>query len=130
VRDTELYARAIVQWGAESQLLMACEEAGELAVVIHHYLRGRAHQSLIAEEVADMEFMLEQVKALFGADFSDLVHEWRITKRMRLESMLAEESKLPTIDEYIGSDPDFTGGATTKEYVDDMRGTKPEEARQ
>jgi hypothetical protein len=93
VTDTELYAQAIVQWGAQAQLLMACEEANELAVVIHHYLRGRAHHSLIAEEVADMEFMLEQVKALFGADFSDLVREWRIAKRMRLESMLTEEPK-------------------------------------
>jgi hypothetical protein len=95
VNDTELYARAIVQWGAEAQLLMACEEAGELAVVIHHYLRGRAHQSLIAEEVAGVEVMLEQVKALFGADFSDLVREWRVTKRMKLEAMLnlSEEAR-------------------------------------
>jgi hypothetical protein len=43
----------------------------------------------------------------------------------------AEEVKpLPTIDEYIGSDPDFTGGMSTKEYIEDMRGTEPEEARQ
>ena len=29
---------------------------------------------------------------------------------------------LPTIDEFIGSDPDFTGGKSTKDYIDEMRG--------
>lgn len=87
--DTELYAKAIAVWGSQAQLLMACEECTELALAIHHYLRGRADQGHIAEEVADVEFMLEQVKALFGSDFIDLVREWRTTKRMRLEGLLA-----------------------------------------
>jgi hypothetical protein len=33
-----------------------------------------------------------------------------------------DEESLPTIDEFIGSDPDFTGGKSTKDYIDDMRG--------
>ena len=32
------------------------------------------------------------------------------------------ERELPTIDEFIGSDPDFTGGKSTKDYIDEMRG--------
>lgn len=31
------------------------------------------------------------------------------------------EAILPTIDEFIGSDPDFTGGQSTKEYIEEMR---------
>lgn len=31
------------------------------------------------------------------------------------------ECDLPTIDEFIGSDPDFTAGMSTKEYIDRMR---------
>jgi hypothetical protein len=31
------------------------------------------------------------------------------------------EKALPTIDEFIGSDPDFTGGKSTKEYIEEMR---------
>jgi hypothetical protein len=31
---------------------------------------------------------------------------------------------LPTIDEFIGSDPDFTGEKGTREYIKDMRGEK------
>jgi len=33
----------------------------------------------------------------------------------------AVEASLPTIDEFIGSDPNFTGGMTTKDYIDNMR---------
>ena len=33
-----------------------------------------------------------------------------------------DERELPTIDEFIGSDPDFTGGKSTKDYIDEMRG--------
>ena len=90
--DAELYAVAIVKWGAEAQLLMASEESTELSLAIHHYLRGRADKGHIAEEIADVELMLDQIKALFDGDgvaFSELVHEWRVTKRMRLESLLA-----------------------------------------
>jgi len=71
---------------------MLAEECNELALAVHHYLRGRADKGHIAEEIADVEFMLEQVKVLFdgqGAFFSNLVREWRVTKRMRLESLLA-----------------------------------------
>lgn len=93
--DTELYAKAIAVWGAQAQLLMACEECTELALAIHHYLRGRADKGHIAEEVADVEFMLEQVKVLFGSDFTDLVREWRATKRMRLAAALSREAVQP-----------------------------------
>ena len=88
--DTELYAKAIVAWGAEAQLLMLCEESNELALAVHHYLRGRTDRGHIAEEIADVELMLEQIKALFGADFTDLVRKWRVTKRMRLQTTLAK----------------------------------------
>ena len=94
MNDTELYMQAVAQWGAEAQLLMVCEEVAELTVALHHYLRGRGDMGDIAEEVADVEFMLDQLKAIFDladaprSDFSALVQEWRTTKRMKLEAML------------------------------------------
>jgi hypothetical protein len=49
------------------------------------------------------------------------------TEVQALRAAAEEVKPLPTIDEYIGSDPDFTGGMSTKEYIEDMRGTEPEE---
>lgn len=31
------------------------------------------------------------------------------------------EGKLPTVDDFIGSDPEFTGGKSTKDYIEEMR---------
>lgn len=36
---------------------------------------------------------------------------------------LAREDELPTIDQFVGSDPNYTGDMTTEEYIRDMRGT-------
>jgi len=34
------------------------------------------------------------------------------------------EEELPTIDVFVGSDPNFTSDMTTEEYIRDMRGEK------
>lgn len=55
---------AIKVFGSEAQEQMAIEECSELIQAICHHRRGR--ESKIAEEIADVEIMLEQLKIIHG----------------------------------------------------------------
>ena len=60
--DREIYELAISVYGANNQERVAVEECCELCVAINHKQRGREHN--LAEEIADVEIMLEQLKII------------------------------------------------------------------
>lgn len=62
--DKEIFKSAIHCFGAFEQERMAIEECAELIQAISHKHRGRSHN--IAEEIADVEIMLEQLKLING----------------------------------------------------------------
>lgn len=82
--------RAVDTWGLFSQLVMVMEEAGELIQAVSKILRvpnAIAIRSL-AEECADMEIMLLQVRTMIPE--SHLVDEYKLEKLNRLTRMLDE----------------------------------------
>ena len=74
---------AIDTYGKDAQLWMVIEEMSELAKEICKYERGRENREQIADEVADVTIMLEQVKMMFG--ISDAVDRRIIAKVARLK---------------------------------------------
>lgn len=62
MEDKEIYKAAIGCYGAYNQERMATEECAELIQAINHKHRGRKEN--IAEEIADVEIMLEQLKII------------------------------------------------------------------
>lgn len=60
--DREILITAINVYGATAQEQVAIEECSELIQAICHKHRGRPHN--IAEEIADVEIMLEQLKII------------------------------------------------------------------
>lgn len=85
-----VYRAAFERWGVEAQLRMAVEECAELTAEICHYFRGRCTRRALAEEVADVEIMMEQLRALVG---DDLVSEIKRQKLKRLEERLSGEER-------------------------------------
>lgn len=86
MKKKELYEDAIKEWGVELQLLMLQEECGELISAVSRYWRKRENSFLkLAEEIADVEIMIEQTKqALFyGLD----VDRVNIAKRKKLKRL-------------------------------------------
>ncbi len=71
---------AIKAFGLESQLHQTQEECAELIASISHSIRGRQSFRAIAEEVADVEIMLEQLRTVIGPD----VDRWKRIKLDRL----------------------------------------------
>lgn len=66
-----LYA-AIEAYGKEAQTLMLFEEAAELEKELCKNARGKQNRDEIAEEVADVEIMLKQIKMMHGIHESQL----------------------------------------------------------
>ena len=78
--DTEIMKAAISCFGGQAQENQAIEECAELIQAISHKHRGREHN--IAEEIADVEIMLEQLKIINGCGAE--VEEIRKSKMERL----------------------------------------------
>lgn len=57
---------ALELWGETSQLNKAQEECGELIAAINHWRLGRKTDSELAEEVAGVEFTVQQVARFLG----------------------------------------------------------------
>lgn len=77
-----VYKGAIDKWGEESQIIILFEEMAELQKELSKNLRGNENIKDIAEEIADVEIMLEQMKLLY--DIEQLVEEYKEAKIHRL----------------------------------------------
>lgn len=65
ISDAEVLQRALDTYGSTLQIVVMMEEMSELQKELCKYLRGRGSFEHIAEEIADVEIMLEQMKMLF-----------------------------------------------------------------
>lgn len=85
----EIYDDAYKRWGAKSQVVMAIEECAELTKELTKYLRSDASISNMAEEIADVEIMIEQLRSMFPGVSAE-ADAWREKKLLRLRKMLDE----------------------------------------
>lgn len=79
--------RALDTWGAEAQTRMVFEEMAELQKELCKWLRGLGDREHIAEEIADVEIMLDQMKILHNC--ADECKSWRLRKLGRLSARLS-----------------------------------------
>lgn len=63
---------ALDHYGHDPQIDMAIEEMSELTKVLIKNRRGKENRSQIADEMADVYIMLEQLKFIFGIDETEL----------------------------------------------------------
>ena len=84
--EFEVISEAIRTYGAEQQERVAIEECAELIQAISHKHRGRKHN--IAEEIADVEIMLEQLKIINDCEY--MVNVIKAEKINRLFQRLRE----------------------------------------
>lgn len=84
--EAQVLQRALDTYGSMSQIVMVFEEMSELQKELCKYLRGKYALANIAEEIADVEIMLEQMKMLFCC--ADDVRDARRRKVERLKERL------------------------------------------
>lgn len=76
-----IYADAVAKWGVRSQVEMAVEELAECILALRHRVRDRVNDDKVAEEVADVEIMMAQMRHIFG---DAPVDAWKTKKLARL----------------------------------------------
>lgn len=77
----DILIEALDLWGAEDQVWQALEEMGELIVKLNHYRRDRSNINEIAEEIADVYIMMQQLRLIFNADdFTQKIVDSKLTR--------------------------------------------------
>jgi NTP pyrophosphatase (non-canonical NTP hydrolase) len=83
-------AAALDMWGFGAQMGMVQEEAAELIQAVSQFGRERVSVRQLVEEVADVEIMLDLVRAFFG---DDCVDDAKNRKLLRLEERIRKSDK-------------------------------------
>lgn len=86
VSDKDLYRMDLSIYGADAQTVMVFEEMAELQKELCKHARGSRNRETIAEEIADVLIMLEQMMVLH--DCEDSVFRYKQEKKYRLEQQL------------------------------------------
>jgi len=86
MEEAGIFAAAIAKWGNQAQVMMVFEEMSELQKELCKNWRGKDNIEQIADEVADVEIMLDQLKMIY--EIKDKVRERRGFKVMRLRARL------------------------------------------
>lgn len=84
-----VFGKAIRKYGAIHQIIKAVEEMSELTKELCKYLDMKPDVDHIAEEIADVEITIEQLKMIL--DCEQTVENWRIKKVKRLEERIKVE---------------------------------------
>lgn len=85
----DIYKKALTTYGIygiDAQITMVFEEMAELQKELCKNLRGKENRIEVAEEIADVEIMLDQMKIYFG--IQDAVKVYKDFKLLRLEERL------------------------------------------
>ncbi len=88
--ETAVCQRAVKAYGKDHQLIICMEEMAELTKELSKNLRGHNNLQEIAEEVADVEIMLEQVKLLF--DLKEAAADAKEAKLLRLRERIIKDT--------------------------------------
>lgn len=81
-----VYEKALQTWGAQAQIMMAIEEMSELTKELCKHGRGRFNVEDIADEIADVTIMMEQLRLIFGVNDDVCAHmDYKV---LRLQSRL------------------------------------------
>ena len=84
----QVLSDAIETFGEQKQLVVALEELSELQKEICKELRGDGNLDHIAEEMADVQIMLDELEIIFGN--RGKVAAWQSKKAKRLAERIKE----------------------------------------
>ncbi len=88
IDENKIYKDALEIFGATSQKIMLLEEMSELTKELCKELRDRGNIDNIAEEVADVEIVLAQIKQIYN--ISEQVEAQKNYKLNRFSQRMAE----------------------------------------
>lgn len=79
----EILKSAIERYGNTSQLIVAMEEMAELTKELSKFFRGAHNAYAIAEEIADVRIMLDQLQIMFDCAGNVKMYDADKVERLR-----------------------------------------------
>ena len=79
----EILKSAIARYGKTVQMIIAMEEMAELTKELSKFLRGAHNEDAIAEEIADVRIMLDQLEIMFDCAGAAAVYKAAKVERLR-----------------------------------------------
>ena len=79
----EILKSAIARYGKTVQMIIAMEEMAELTKELSKFLRGAHNEDAIAEEIADVRIMLDQLEIMFDCAGAAAVYQAAKVERLR-----------------------------------------------
>ena len=92
--ERDLYRRTVNVWGIKAQMNMLMEECGELIVACCHLERGRVGPKRMAEEIADVQNMINQVICILDDEMDGENQMSRLVDLQMLVKMERTERRL------------------------------------
>lgn len=91
-KERDIFQKALDTWGGDAQSLCLLEEMAELQDALCKHKRGRRTTADIAEEIADVGIMLDQMKLYFHIEEETQAQRARKTARIeeRLKNWVKE----------------------------------------
>ena len=83
-----VFDAALAMWGYDRQVLATAEECNELAAACTRFVTHKANGNRIAEEAADVEIMIEQLR---HNGMSDMIDQHKTRKMARLSQRVGAE---------------------------------------
>lgn len=83
-----IFDAALAMWGYDRQVLATAEECNELAAACTRFVNHKANGNRIAEEAADVEIMIEQLR---HNGMSDMIDQHKSRKMARLSQRVGAE---------------------------------------
>lgn len=90
-----IFDAALAMWGYDHQVLTTAEECNELAAACTRFVTHKANGNRIAEEAADVEIMIEQLRHNGMSDMIDQ-HKTRKMDRLARRVVVHLDSVSPT----------------------------------
>lgn len=88
MNEYDIYHWAVTRFGSEHQIRKAAEELGELIQALMRYGNGEPVVGNVAEEIADVEIMLEQLKIILGERYEKYLEAKKAEKIGKLARYL------------------------------------------
>jgi len=85
-----IYKQATDIFGSKAQIIVAIEEMSELIQALTKHLRTDLVTDNLAEEIADVEIMIEQLRTIF-VGINDKIDSFKIAKINRLAMKLTNK---------------------------------------
>lgn len=95
INTSALYRLVLDTYGPKAQTVMVFEEMAELQKELCKHARGTDNREAIAEEIADVQIMLEQMIELHGCENAVLCYKRHKLERLAERIEKAKEADSP-----------------------------------